>query len=139
MLKNSTLYDKKKKRSEWGTRTRIHGVITIRPACSPLVHCSDFSWFLEYNSHNNLTCVALKGLKVGLRNVYLAAFEYFRPGIMRFERPIRIKHLFPAPGLLIDSSGYEVGRRSHFVIFDCVNLWYEIEYESQTGDTTTKL
>ena len=23
--------------------------------------------------------------------------------------------------------------------FYCVNLWYEIEYESQTGDNTTKL
>ena len=23
--------------------------------------------------------------------------------------------------------------------FDCVNLWYEIECESQTGDNTTKL
>ena len=36
-----------------------------------------------------------KGLKVELRNVYLAAFEYFRPGIMRFSRPIRIKHFTP--------------------------------------------
>ena len=22
--------------------------------------------------------------------------------------------------------------------FDCVNLWYQIEYESQTGNNTTK-
>ena len=45
---------------------------------------------------NNLTFVALsKGSKVGIRNVYLAAFEYFRPWIVRFDRPIRIKHFMP--------------------------------------------
>ena len=73
-------------------------------------------WFLESNfadnSNDNSTFVAYramsKGSKVGLHNVYLAAFEYFRPGIMRFDRPIRIKHVTPAPGLLIHSPGYEV-------------------------------
>ena len=35
---------------------------------------------------------ASKGSKVDLRSVYLAAFEYFRRGIMRFDRPIRIEH-----------------------------------------------
>ena len=40
-----------------------------------------------------LLCRVLsKDSKVGPRNVYLAAFEYFRPGIMRVDRPIRIKH-----------------------------------------------
>ena len=56
-----------------------------------------------------LLCRALsKGSKFGFRNVYLAAFEYFQPGIMRLHRPIRINSFNPAPGLLIDSPGYEV-------------------------------
>ena len=60
---------------------------------------------------NNSTFVALsKGSKVGIRNVYLAAFEYFRPGSMRFDRPIRIKHLCPVLALLINSAGYDVAR-----------------------------
>ena len=55
-----------------------------------------------------LLCRALsKGPNVGLRNIYLAAFEYFRLGIVRFDQPIRIKHFPPAPGLLIDGPGYE--------------------------------
>ena len=61
--------------------------------------------FLESNFANNsndkTTFVASKvlstGSKVGLCSVHLAAFEYFRPGIMRFDRPIRIKY-FTSPG-----------------------------------------
>ena len=56
-----------------------------------------------------LLCRALsKSSRVGLRNVYLAALEYFLLGIMHFGRLIRIEHFTPAPGLLIDSPGYEV-------------------------------
>ena len=36
-----------------------------------------------------------KGSKLCIHNVYLAAFDYFRPGIMCFDRPIRIKHFMP--------------------------------------------
>ena len=54
----------------------------------------------------------LKGSKDGLRNVYLAAFKYFRPEIMRFDRPITIKDfiLCTRVKLLIDSPEYEVGQ-----------------------------
>ena len=40
--------------------------------------------------------------------VYLAAFDYFRPGIMLFDRPSELSTLCPVPGLLINSPGYEV-------------------------------
>ena len=50
----------------------------------------------NFPRNDNSAFVALsKGSKVGIRNVYLAAFEYFRPGIMRFYWPIRIKHFMP--------------------------------------------
>ena len=68
------------------------------------------SWKAISLKNDNSTFVALsKGSKVGIRYVYLAAFEYFRPVILRFDRPIRIKHFMSVPGLLIKSPGYEDG------------------------------
>ena len=53
-----------------------------------------------------LLCRALsKGSKVGLRNVYLGAFDL---GLRVLIGQSELSAFPPAPGLLIDSSGYEV-------------------------------
>ena len=65
----------------------------------------------NFPRNDNSAFVALsKDSKVGISNVYLAAFEYFRPGIMRFDRPVRIKH-FMSCARAVDKNcpGYEVG------------------------------
>ena len=74
--------------------------------------------FLESNIASNLndkttfvaSRVLSKGSKVGLRSVHLAAFEYFRPGIMRFDRPIRIKH-FTSCARVVDRQPWVRGWR----------------------------
>ena len=71
----------------------------------------------NFPRNDNSACVALsKGSKVGIRNVYLAAFEYFRPGIMRFDRPIRSKHFMPCARVVDKTAlGTRLGRHSRRV------------------------
>ena len=62
--------------------------------CTSCEASTSGSWKAISLDNDNSAFVALsKGSKVGIGNVYLATFEYFRPGFMRFDRPIRIKHL----------------------------------------------
>ena len=74
----------------------------LRPFCS-VYFLSSISVVLEKELHwrifrHLLLCGALsKCSKVSLHNVYLVAFNYFGPGIMRFDRPIIIK-----PGFHLD-------------------------------------
>ena len=56
-----------------------------------------------------LLCRSLsKGSKVGICNVYLAAFDFFYLGLWVLVSQSELSTLSPALGLLIDSPGYEV-------------------------------
>ena len=76
----------------------------------------------NFPRNDNSVFVALsKDPKVGIHNVYLAAFEYFLPGIMHFDRPIRIKHFMPC-ARVVDKTA--LGTRFGHVImfFGCAAL-----------------
>ena len=60
-------------------------------------------------ANDNSTFVALsKGSKLCVRNVHLAAFNYFRPGFCVLIGQSELSTSCPVPGLLINSPGYRL-------------------------------